>query len=502
MGPMPSPPERLPPRAGWRRARWECARGVWPLQADDWRAREKPTYGRPHPQVPRRGGGGVPPRRARRPHPGTVGEGAVARGAAALSQQRFRPPGAKATRSFSVPTLERWYYAYKRAGLPGLVPTAAQRQGPRPGRSPPSSASCCWTSAGSTPPPRCRSSCARSWPTDGSRQGAVSATTVRRLLREAGLDRAALRDGAGSQDAPALAGRAPHGPVARRRVPRPRPHRRGQDTAPAHPRPAGRRQPLRRGPGGSPHRARGRHARPAGARPAPPRHARRALPRQWRHLPRRHPGHRLRAPRHHALARPPVRPAGPRQDGALLAHAARGLPRLPRRPSPRCTTSMSASGPSSTSTTTARRTRLLLGALAPDRLPRPYAPRPTASTRRQLREALTVRIRRRVRRDTTVAVGGEDYELDAGHLAGRIVTLCRCLVDPRRDSLGRARGQAHRPAPSRPGEATPAASARAPAPTGRDALHSHPAFDPPRALLDKAVGPPSRARRRQDGGDS
>jgi len=32
----------------------------------------------------------------------------------ALSAKRFRPPGAKVTRCFSVPTLERWLYAYLR----------------------------------------------------------------------------------------------------------------------------------------------------------------------------------------------------------------------------------------------------------------------------------------------------------------------------------------------------------------------------------------------------
>jgi hypothetical protein len=61
--------------------------------------------------------------------------------------------------------------------------------------------------------------------------------------------------------------------------------------------------------------------------------------------------------------------------------------------------------------------------------PRNHTPTPDGFDERQLREALTVRIRRRVRRDTTVSFGGEDYEMDAGHLAGRVVTLCRCLVD-------------------------------------------------------------------------
>jgi len=31
---------------------------------------------------------------------------------AELSQQRFRPPGSKTTKAYSVATLERWYYAY------------------------------------------------------------------------------------------------------------------------------------------------------------------------------------------------------------------------------------------------------------------------------------------------------------------------------------------------------------------------------------------------------
>jgi len=47
-----------------------------------------------------------------------------------------------------------------------------------------------------------------------------------------------------------------------------------------------------------------------------------------------------------------------------------------------------------------------------------------------LREALTLRGRRRVRRDCTVSVAGCDFELDQGYLAGRLVTLGRCLLDP------------------------------------------------------------------------
>lgn len=47
----------------------------------------------------------------------------------------------------------------------------------------------------------------------------------------------------------------------------------------------------------------------------------------------------------------------------------------------------------------------------------------------QLRTALTVRTRRRVRRDSTVTVGGTVYEVPLGYLAGQIVTLATSLFD-------------------------------------------------------------------------
>jgi transposase InsO family protein len=47
----------------------------------------------------------------------------------------------------------------------------------------------------------------------------------------------------------------------------------------------------------------------------------------------------------------------------------------------------------------------------------------------KLRAALTVRVRRRVRRDSTVPVDGCDWELDQGFLAGRLVTVARCMVE-------------------------------------------------------------------------
>jgi len=50
-------------------------------------------------------------------------------------------------------------------------------------------------------------------------------------------------------------------------------------------------------------------------------------------------------------------------------------------------------------------------------------------TEDKLREALTVRIQRTVRKDGTIPVGGIDWEVEQGFLAGRRVTLARTLVD-------------------------------------------------------------------------
>ncbi|WP_438009347.1 DDE-type integrase/transposase/recombinase [Sorangium sp. So ce321] len=46
-----------------------------------------------------------------------------------LSEQRFRPPGAHSTRTYSVPTLQRWLYAYRSAGLDGLRPQPRSDRG-------------------------------------------------------------------------------------------------------------------------------------------------------------------------------------------------------------------------------------------------------------------------------------------------------------------------------------------------------------------------------------
>jgi putative transposase len=47
----------------------------------------------------------------------------------ALSEQRFRPPGAHSTRTYSVPTLERWLYGFRSGGLDGLRPQPRSDRG-------------------------------------------------------------------------------------------------------------------------------------------------------------------------------------------------------------------------------------------------------------------------------------------------------------------------------------------------------------------------------------
>jgi hypothetical protein len=104
-----------------------------------------------------------------------------------------------------------------------------------------------------------------------------------------------------------------------------------------------------------------------------------------------------------------------------------------------------------------------------------------------LREALTVRIRRRVRRDTTVSIGGKDYELAQGHLAGRLVFLCRCLVD-----ISEAPWVEHEGKRLEVHPVDPVKNARRPRVQRRaeldESVPRHSAFDPPKALLDKATG--------------
>ena len=113
---------------------------------------------------------------------------------AELSQQRFRPPAAKATKAYSVATLERWYYAYKSGGIEALRPsprsdrgrcrdlTEAQRKLLAAIREEHPSASV---------PVILRTLVAEG----RLDKDAISASSVRRFYQEQGLDRLSLRQG-------------------------------------------------------------------------------------------------------------------------------------------------------------------------------------------------------------------------------------------------------------------------------------------------------------------
>src|SRR5574341_2123990 len=116
----------------------------------------------------------------------------------ALTAERFRPPGSDTTRHFSLPTLERWFYAYRKGGLGALRPaarsdrghakelTAEQRELLLDIRREHRSASV---------PVILRTLVA-----DGRLEaGAVSQATVRRLCVEQGLDRVPMREGGGQK---------------------------------------------------------------------------------------------------------------------------------------------------------------------------------------------------------------------------------------------------------------------------------------------------------------
>ncbi len=104
--------------------------------------------------------------------------------------------------------------------------------------------------------------------------------------------------------------------------------------------------------------------------------------------------------------------------------------------------------------------------------------------RHTLRDAFTMRSRRKVRKDGTISVHGTDFELEPGFLAGKKVMLVHCLLDsPPRPwvEYDEKRFALHPLDPIR--NATRARRAD----SGHDRKPKTP-FDPPKALLDRAVG--------------
>lgn len=103
----------------------------------------------------------------------------------------------------------------------------------------------------------------------------------------------------------------------------------------------------------------------------------------------------------------------------------------------------------------------------------------------KLRDALTVHARRRLRRDNTLAMDGVDWETDLHFLAGQLVTVSRCLVDPSEPPWIEHEGKRFVLHP-----VDPVRNATRPrSESNLDEPHAaRVPFDPPRALLDKALG--------------
>lgn len=115
-----------------------------------------------------------------------------------LSRQRFRPPDADTTRTFSVPTLERWFYRFRRGGLAALTPTPRSDRGHARAISP--EARELLLDIRREHPSASVALILRTLIADGRlAQGAVSVPTVRRLFRDAGLDPQSLRSAAGEK---------------------------------------------------------------------------------------------------------------------------------------------------------------------------------------------------------------------------------------------------------------------------------------------------------------
>jgi putative transposase len=408
-----------------------------------------------------------------------------------LAQLRFRPPGLDHTRTFSVPTLERWYYRYREGGLAALRPRPRSDRGRGRDLDPEQlqlvldirrehrSASA---------PLILRTLCAQGQ----LAPDLVSAGTLNRLYDQHGLDRQAMRDGAGAKTRlrweAARPGDLWHGDVchadhliggvrqpvrihgllddASRYVPALQAHHQEREldmlVVSVS---AWRKHPA---PGtlyldnGSTYRGEilrivcGRlginllHARPYDAP------ARGKMERFWRTLREGFLDH--------------LGPMASLHDFnvRLWAWLDRHYHRAPHAS--------------------------LMG-LSPEA---PWADSPRTDTLKesQLREALTFRVTRRVTRDTTVSLHGADWELDQGFLAGRRVQVAYCLVDPGQTPWVEHEGKRFTLRP-----VDPVANSRRKRPPRRpgqpvEAQGPLRPFDPAGALLDEALGRlPSRRTR-------
>lgn len=400
-----------------------------------------------------------------------------------LSQEKFRPPRAKTTRQFSVATLERWFYAYKKYGLAGLQPRPRSDRGRAQALTPELRELV--LDIRREHPHAGVPVILRTLVADGRMdKGTASAATIRRLFVEAGLDKIGLRDGARGKTRLRWQAERPmalwhgdvcHGPSLRI---------------------DGKVRPLRI------------HALLDDA-------SRHVVALEAHHTEREVDmlGLFVRALRRHGKPDALYLDNGSTYRGDTLATACARLSvslvhARPYQPEGR--------GKMERFWRTLREGCLdFLGSLtslhdvnvrlwafldahyhqaphaglfgrAPKAVFEETPPAPGDFDEAALREALTVRLRRRVRRDTTVRIDGKDYELAFGHLAGRIVTLCRCLVDVAEPPWVEFEDKRYDVHP-----VDPVKNSRRERRVQKhldERIPRHAAFDPPRALLDQATG--------------
>lgn len=109
-----------------------------------------------------------------------------------LSRQHFRPPGSQVTRRLSVPTLERWYYRFRKGGLDALRPRPRKDAGRAKALGDVEKQLVCDTRR--EHPGASAELILKTLESRGAiAKGVVSASTVRRLLAQHGLDRVTLR---------------------------------------------------------------------------------------------------------------------------------------------------------------------------------------------------------------------------------------------------------------------------------------------------------------------
>lgn len=122
--------------------------------------------------------------------------GALATELRRRAEERVRPPDSPCTRTYSVPTLERWLYAYKRGGLPALVPAGRSDRGR--GRDLTAELRQLLCDIRREYPDASTTLILRTLRAEGRIGADVREGTVRRMLNEAGLARAQAKDRPGA----------------------------------------------------------------------------------------------------------------------------------------------------------------------------------------------------------------------------------------------------------------------------------------------------------------